>query len=238
MTNQLTKEEIVEKAWSELDKVAWDALRAEYAAVFEAHGDGRSPDKMFRMERNYAKYFDLDTWFTYHARLVTLAQLNQASNPKRVLDLGCGSGIFLYLCQCLGHGGVGLDIASDMYRRMAEVLKVEWRVAPVLANTPLDAEFDGFDVISALAIKFDRLDWGPQSDEPWELDEWQFFLRDAASRLNPDGWLFIKPNYWRHPKGDAPGVYFKDARVLDLLQTLSEPAIDGPEFIIPKSALA
>ncbi len=222
---------------AEMDLVAWDGLRDEYAARFAAQGDERSPDKIFRMEKNYSKYFDLEKWFSYHARLLMLAGLHQTEEPKRILDLGCGSGVFLFLCQCLGHTGTGLDIESDMYRRMARTLGVDWRVAPVLANTPLDKEFVGFDVISALAIKFDRLDWGPQSEEPWGLQEWQFFLNDAGSRLNPEGYLFIKPNYWQHPKGTEPGIYFKDERILDFLQGISLPSDSVAEYIIPKSAL-
>lgn len=237
MKTTLTKQEIVEKALSKIDDAAWRALQDEYTAKFAAHGDGFSPDKMFRMERNYSKYFDLDQWFNYHARLLMLAGLHETEEPMQILDLGCGSGIFMFLCQCLGHAGVGLDIDSEMYRRMADVLGVDWRVAPVLANTPLGEDLTGFDMITALAIKFDRLDWGPQSDEPWGLEEWQFFILDAASRLNPGGHMFIKPNYWLHPKDGEPGVYFKDARILDHLHSMSLLPDDCPEFLIPRSAV-
>ncbi len=233
-----TKQEIIDIAINAVDKVAWRALKDEYAAMFAEHGDAHSPDKMFRMERNYSKYFDLDTWLNYHSRLMMLAGLHETEQPKRILDLGCGSGIFLFLCQCLGHTGIGLDIDSHMYRRMANVLNVDWRVAPVQANIPLEESLTGFDMITALAIKFDRLDWGPQSDEPWGLEEWQFFMRDAASRLNPDGHLFIKPNYWLHPKDGEPGIYFRDARILEYLQSLSVLPESEPEFLVPRSAVS
>lgn len=237
MKPPLTKQEIVDTAFQDVDDKAWRALHDEYAAMFAAQGEAYSPDKMFRMERNYSKYFDLDTWFNYHARLLMLAGLHKTETPKRVLDLGCGSGIFLFLCKCLGHTGIGLDIDSQMYRRMAEVLGLDWRVAPVLAHTPLAEDLTGFDMITALAIKFDRLDWGPQSDEPWGLEEWQFFMRDAASRLTPEGHLFIKPNYWLHPKDGQPGVYFKDGRILDYLQSVSLLPETEPEFLVPRSAI-
>ena len=236
MKTPLTKQEIIEKATYEVDGQAWQALQDEYTAMFAAHGDAHSPVKMFRMERNYSKYFDLEKWFNYHSRLLMLAGLHETEQPKRILDLGCGAGIFLFLCERLGHSGIGLDIDSDMYRRMAGILGVDWRAAPIMANTPLEEDLTGFDMITALAIKFDRLDWGPQSDEPWGLEEWQFFIRDAASRLNPDGHLFIKPNYWLHPRDGEPGVYFKDARVLDYLQSMSLIPESDPEFLVPRAA--
>lgn len=232
-----SKQEIMDRAFAKIDRTAWDSLHAEYQERIAAHGDAYSPDPMFRMERNYSKYFDLDQWFSYHARLLMVAGLHETDGPKRILDLGCGSGMFLFLCQCLGHTGAGLDIGSDMYRRMAEILKVDWFNAPVLANTPLEADLTGFDMVTAIAIKFDRLDWGPQSDEPWALDEWQFFLRDAAARLNPDGHVFIKPNYWVHPKDGAPGVFFKDGRVEEFLKDVTVLDENTNEYLIPKSAL-
>lgn len=232
-----SKEAIVDKALNELDLSAWERLGKHYADLFSAHGEGYHPDKIFRLERNYSKYFELDRWLTYHARNAMSAGLHAGVGRKRVLDLGCGSGMFLYICRVLGHEGIGLDLGSQMYQEMAEVFGVEYRISPILAHQKLPEDLTGFDVVSALAIKFDRHDWGPQGDEPWSLPEWQFFLQDTASRLNPEGKLLIKPNYWIHPTENEPGVYFKDERVLSYLTELSEVVTPSYEFLIPGSAV-
>ncbi len=232
-----SRNDIIEKAFANLDRSAWDSVQREFDRKFAAHGDTPSPDTIFRLEKNYSKYFDLESWFTYHTRQAMAAGLHETDGTQRILDLGCGAGIFLYIASVLGHVGVGMDLASDMYRQMAAVLDVDWRDSPILANTPLPDDLHGFDLISAIAIKFDRLDWGPQSAEPWTLSEWEFLLNDAASRLNPGGRLFIKPNFHIHPKGAQPGVYFKDARILDLLTDIATEVTPNNEFVIPGTAL-
>ena len=37
------------------------------------------------------------------------------SVPLRILDLGSGPGYFLYVCQFLGHSGLGLDMGDDPF---------------------------------------------------------------------------------------------------------------------------
>ncbi len=231
------KEEIVKKAQSELDFASWSRLKDKYVERFLEHGDAYHPDKIFRLERNYSKYFDLDSWLPYHSRIAMIVGLHAEEQSKRILDLGCGSGMFLYICRVLGHEGVGLDLGSEMYQEMADIFGVEYRISPILAHQKLPEDLTGFDVISALAIKFDRLDWGPQDEEPWSLPEWQFFIQDTASRLNPGGKLLIKPNYWIHPTEATLGVYFKDERVLDYLIGLSEVVTPSYEFIINGSSV-
>ncbi len=233
----LRAKDIMEKASAELDNSAWEKLRGDYDRKFAAQGETRSPDKIFRLEKNYSKYFDLDKWFQYHTRHAITAGLHETDGAERILDLGCGAGVFLYIGKVLGHEGVGLDLASEMYRQMAGVLDVDWRASPILANTPLPDDLHGFDLISAIAIKFDRLDWGPQSAEPWTLSEWEFLLRDAATRLNPGGRLLIKPNYHIHPTDIQPGVFFKDARIFDFLSDVAIKVTPNTEFLIPGSAL-
>lgn len=212
----------------------WYRLRDEYNEVFLAYGDSHHPEASFRHAKNYSKYFDLETHLRYHLRFIRLLNLDEETDSKRVLDLGCGAGLFLYLCQYYGHSGVGLDIGSEMYQRMAEILNVDWRAAPIMAYEPLPDDMQDFDIVSAIAVKFDRLDWGPQGSEPWDLPAWQFFLKDAAHRLKSGGRIFLKPNYAVHPKGDVPGIFFEDQRIEPFLKSIASEVTPDTGFVIPR----
>lgn len=221
---------------SRVDLGKWQALAEEYGEIFSTYGDRRHPDKSFRHEKNYSKFFDLDRFVPYHLRMVRALDLDLPGPSKKVLDIGCGSGIFLFLCQCFGHQGLGIEIESEMYRKMADILGVKLRISPVLANQPMPEDLTGFDVISAIAIKFDRLDWGPQDATPWALGEWEFFLNDMAKRLNPGGKMLMKPNYAVQPTETKPGIYFEDPKIEPYLRSVSSFVTKSGDFIIPKES--
>src|SRR5256714_15133131 len=44
---------------------------------------------------------------------------------KRVLDIGCGTGYFLYICQYLGHEVLGMDLDEERgFAEMVDLLGV------------------------------------------------------------------------------------------------------------------
>ena len=114
------------------------------------------------------------------------------SAPKRVLDLGCGGGFFLFILKRLGHSVLGLDV--DQFPLFAELLDlfdvrgVVWRIK---AFEPLPNLGEKFDWITAFSINFnlhypgERL-WGPA--------EWDSFLRDLQRHLAPSGRIFFALN--------------------------------------------
>ena len=57
----------------------------------------------------YAKYADIEPWLRLNRERVQDLNLHR-SEPKRVLDLGCGGGFFLFILKNLGHSVMGLDI--------------------------------------------------------------------------------------------------------------------------------
>ena len=67
----------------------------------------------------YAKYADIEPWLRLNRERVQDLNLHR-SEPKRVLDLGCGGGFFLFILRNLGHSGIGLDIDRDALRVAAE----------------------------------------------------------------------------------------------------------------------
>jgi len=58
---------------------------------------------------HWPKFLDLERWIDINIRRIREIELDLV-RPKRILDLGCGAGYFLYIAQLLGHEGLGLDL--------------------------------------------------------------------------------------------------------------------------------
>ena len=54
----------------------------------------------------YAKYADILPWLKLNRERVQDLNLHR-SEPKRVLDLGCGGGFFLFIAKNFGHSVMG-----------------------------------------------------------------------------------------------------------------------------------
>ncbi|MEZ5912987.1 MAG: methyltransferase domain-containing protein [Paracoccaceae bacterium] len=228
-TKALTVADLVEM----VDQDAWYATEAKHQRKIEQAQDAKGgAPRMTRLERNYSKYFDLPKWLKYHLRNAQQIRADTAEAPQRILDVGCGSGLFLFVCKCFGHDVTGIDVDSPMYADMARVLGVPVVPTYVRPMEPLDGPFEGYDWITAIAIKFDREDFGSNRREPWRLEEWQFFLRDLAGRLNPGGHIYIKPNLLAN---EAP---FDDPAVIAFLHETASEVLEPLAFIIPKDRLA
>ena len=139
----------------------------------------------------YAKYANVDPWLRLNRERVQDLKLHRSA-PKRVLDLGCGGGFFLFILKRLGHSVLGLDV--DQVSLLAELLdvfdvpRIVWRIK---AFEPLPDLGQKFEWITAFSINFnlhypaERL-WGPA--------EWDFLLHDLQRYLAPDGKMFFGLN--------------------------------------------
>ena len=78
-----------------IDPVAFEQIRQRYAVN--------------NLTEDWRKYLDLDRWIAINIRRIRDIELDFARR-KRILDLGCGAGYFLYIAQLLGHSGLGLDV--------------------------------------------------------------------------------------------------------------------------------
>ena len=75
--------------------------------------------------------------------------------PKSVLDLGCGGGFFLYVCQQLGHTCLGLDIdVFPLFTQLLDLFGVERRVCAIKPFEPLPDLGRKFDLVTAFSIDF------------------------------------------------------------------------------------
>lgn len=130
------------------------------------------------------KFANYSTRISKAWKQVRWLNLNQ-SPPLHILDIGMGSGYFLFVCQRLGHSGVGLDRPGfPVWKKVHEWLGVQSVDHMVTPNTPLPA-LGRFDLVTAFYCPFNYLDSGKRF---WTLAEWSFFfdhLRDDV--LKPSG---------------------------------------------------
>ena len=171
----LNKKRVIET----IDPVAFGRIRKRYAVA--------NPGA------DWPKYLDLDRWIPINIRRIRQIELD-LSRPRRILDLGCGAGYFLYIAQLLGHSGVGLDMDRlSMFRDVTRLLGVRRIVQQIEAFQPLPDLETKFDVITAFMICFNN----HKMPDLWKIPEWEFFLDDLAKHLTPRGrvWLELNQEY-------------------------------------------
>ncbi len=140
----------------------------------------------------YAKYADAERWLKRNIPRIRRLGLDR-SDPKEILDLGCGGGFFLFIAKKLGHSGLGLDVGNDpVCNELVDLFGVErkvWRIQPF---EPLPDFGRKFDLITAFSTAFHR---SADKSVAWGIDEWNFFLDDLFARqLKPGGQVFFDIN--------------------------------------------
>src|SRR5438876_3804647 len=142
----------------------------------------------------YAKYANVDPWLRLNRERVQDLNLHRSA-PKRVLDLGCGGGFFLFILKNLGHSVMGLDIDRvPLFGELLELFGVRRVVYKIDAFEPLPDLGQQFDWITAFSTNFYL--YHP-AKKRWGTAEWDFFLRDLQHHLAPDGKIFfgLNPSY-------------------------------------------
>ena len=147
-----------------------------------------------------AKYADIERYMKLNIERVQDLGLHR-SPPQDVLDLGCGGGFFLYICQQLGHSCLGLDLEwYPVFTDLLNLFGVERRTWEIKAFEPLPDLGRKFDWVTAFSTGFNRV-----KKKPWRVAEWTFFLDDLQKRLQPTGKVFFALN----PEGRG-GRYYDD----------------------------
>jgi SAM-dependent methyltransferase len=173
-----------------IDQSALDQLREKYPRRPDSPQINRFEDARYCVRINLKRVQDL--WI-------------DRTEPIRILDLGCGSGFFLYICKLFHHDVVGLDRDTNpMFRAITEFLGVPRIAADIEPFTKLPDLGAPFDLVTAYRICFQRI--GTETKgvwKEWGAAEWKFFLDDVRdNHLRPDGRLLLDFN----PRPD--GTYF------------------------------
>jgi len=139
----------------------------------------------------YAKYANIEPWLQLNRERVQDLNLHR-SPPKRVLDLGCGGGFFLFILKNLGHFVLGLDVERvPLFAELLELFGVPRVVYRINAFEPLPDLGKKFDWITAFSVNFNL--YHP-SKERWAPAEWDFLLHDLQAHLAPGGKIFFGLN--------------------------------------------
>ena len=139
----------------------------------------------------YAKYADIEPWLRLNRERVQDLNLHRSS-PKRVLDLGCGGGFFLFILKNLGHSVLGLDVERvPLFGELLELFGVRRVVWRINAYEPLPNLDHTFDWVTAFSVNFNL--YHP-SKERWGTAEWDFLLHDLQGHLAPGGKIFFGLN--------------------------------------------
>lgn len=144
----------------------------------------KSPDR-------YTKYAEVERWLKINLQRARDLKLDRAS-PKRILDLGCGAGFFLFVAKQFGHDCLGVDVADfPVSNELIELFGVERLTCRIRAFQPLPNFHRRFDLITGFSTAFNR---NEDESRGWTADEWRFFLEDLDRYLKPDGEIFFEIN--------------------------------------------
>ena len=133
-----------------------------------------------------SKYLNLDEWMKTSVKRVRDLRIKKAPPRLRILDLGCGTGYFLHVAKCLGHDVLGLDLdVEPVFTETLALLGIPRVVHAIHAFQPMPDLGAPFDLITAHMTCFNRRADGSH----WGVEEWEWFLKDAESRLTSKGRL-------------------------------------------------
>ena len=118
-------------------------------------------------------------------------KLNE-SKGKRILDVGCGFGYFVRVCNVLGHHAEGIEDTKIPYREdLQRILDIRIHRHRVGVDSVLPDGLGNFDIITLHSFGTPIVPGGPDyaamRQDPWTPYSWM--LNKMLCRLNPGGIL-------------------------------------------------
>lgn len=171
-------------------------------------------DKHLSLRSTPAKFLDLTTWLQARVEVIRTLGLEDATQPRRILDIGCGPCHFGLGCRVFGHEVLGLDLPDNaIYNDLVTFWDLERVAEPIRAMEPIPVPEDGgFDVVTALSANFYQKPDGTLFTE----DDWRAFFSDLAQHLAVGGVVYFKLN----PLSDHQGLHAPDLQYVRLIESL------------------
>lgn len=194
-----------------------ERLSALQKAVYEHHCKDAS---------SAAKYPFLRYWL--RVNVVRALALNLDDGRRRkILDIGAGTGLFMFVCAALGHEVAGIDVGppvltdleQKVFIEMRSILGVEVQENEVRFGKSLK-DFGEFDLVVSYLVCFNN----HKRHDEWGAVEWDWFLKDVKTIL-PTGRLFLQLNENRQR---YPDLKYYDAETLNTLQQYAK--VKGPNI--------
>jgi SAM-dependent methyltransferase len=164
----------------------------------------RALDDYDQMADLYADDADIDPMKVSYDRPMILAMAGDLSG-KRVLDVGCATGVLSEAIVERGANVVGVDVNPRLVERARERLtgRAEFHVVDLATPMPF-LESASFDVVTASLVLHYLLDWGPP-------------LRELNRVLRPGGRLVLSTHHPTQDIGitDPPAPYFETVLLTD-----------------------
>jgi len=139
-----------------------------------------------------------------------LSLLKKMENPVRLLDVGCGTGEFLYYAKPDGWEGVGVDISSFAAELARKKTKL-WIQEGTVVDFP--KEMGPFDLITMWEVIEHMPD--PETDVKiaWDLLKQNGLVAISTPNLGSLRYRLYKER-WRGFTDDPKHIFFFDARTL------------------------
>lgn len=183
--NNMTKQEILKKTLTELDKVdgQLDKIRKKY----------KSSDRGQKYIAPTRKGMARDGWVNEKLSHYFAASLDKPDfvNSK-ILDIGTGSGFFPFICNQQGHKAEGLDIDwAPVFNETVKVLNIKRHLFRIEKFKPFIQTGTKYDLITAHRTVFNC----HRTPELWGADEWMHFMEDVfTNTLTNTGRVYIAFN--------------------------------------------
>jgi SAM-dependent methyltransferase len=144
--------------------------------------------------------------------------------PARILDLGCGFGMFALAARHFGHecDGLDMDDANDpnttMFREVFHTLNGRDRISHrIVGFEPLPVPDGSYDLTTAFQICFTNFN----RPDAWGVKEWSYLLKDLKRILAPGGRVLL---HFSKPEGSD---LYRPPVVEEMFRELGAE-LDGP----------
>ena len=163
---------------------------------------------------------------------IYLVVMPRDTRPRKMLDIGSGSGSFCFVCNALGHHSTGLDRPRSDDNDDGDFLSLnylltQWHNVQVLEHAisphvPLPIEDDSYDDFSIFHPTFYRR---------WKEADWDFLLSDLSRCATKDkSKLYVKVN--TRKLKNIGGEFFAYGEFSRALDKLNFTMIQDKHYVI------